>query len=140
MAQSPQPNWQPISQLPLLVALLEGILAATTEQHQTFMAVQNTPHVLDDRLVNQAIKAYQTQLEFIAIYEQQLTRWQAESLTNAQQEEVTRLQSKLQQIIQLSQEILELLSIIKEGTIDQVMRKTDVELALEFLQKKQPKP
>jgi len=135
MSNRPEPNWQPISQLPLLASMVDGVLTNTEEQYQTFSEVKDRPHVLDDDIVNRAIKLYEAQIDDIWFYEEQFARWQAEPLTDSQRQEVNRLNAQLPRIKALSQAILELMDEMKDGTINRILEKSDLELGLEFFLK-----
>ena len=95
MSNQPEPNWQSISQLPLIASMVDGVLVNTEEQYQTFSEVKDRPHVLDDDIVNRAIKLYQAQIDDLWFYEEQFARWLAESLTDSQLQEVCRLNAQL---------------------------------------------
>ena len=133
MPSHPEPNWQPISQLPLLASMVDGVLANSEEQHETFAHVRAKPHVLDDEIVNRAIHLYQAQLDDLWFYEEQFARWRKEPLTAGQRQEVNRLAAQLPRIRELSEAILALLDEIKRGTINRILEKSDLELGLEFL-------
>ena len=135
MSNRPEPNWQPISQLPLLASMVDGVLVNTEEQYQTFSGVKDRPHVLDDDIANRAIKLYQAQIDDVWFYEEQFSRWQAQSLTANQRQEVNRLKAQLPRIKELSQAILELMDEMKDGTINRILEKSDLELGLEFFLK-----
>lgn len=135
MSNRPEPNWQPISQLPLLTAMVDGVLENTEEQYQTFESVKDRPHVLDDDIVNRAIKLYRAQIDDVRFYEEQFARWLAEPLTEDQRREVNRLNGQLPRIKELSQAILDLMDKMKHGTINRILEKSDLELGLEFLLK-----
>ncbi|HEX9597288.1 MAG TPA: hypothetical protein VF982_10450 [Anaerolineales bacterium] len=87
MPNHPEPNWQPISQLPLLASMVDGVLANSEEQHETFSHVRAKPHVLDDEIVHRAINLYQAQLDDLWFYEEQFARWLKAPLTDGQREE-----------------------------------------------------
>jgi hypothetical protein len=76
---------------------------------------------------------HRTQLEDLALYEQQFARWQKEPLTEAQRRELKRLMGRLASMKELSGTILALLDKLQAGTIDQVLRKSDLELGLAAL-------
>lgn len=137
MPNHPEPNWQPISQLPLLASMVDGVLANSEEQHETFAHVRAKPHVLDDEIVNRAINLYQAQLDDLWFYEEQFARWLKAPLTASQRQEAgalwARLASQLPRIRELSEAILALLDEIKRGTINRILEKSDLELGLEFL-------
>ena len=133
MSNQPEPNWQPISRLPLLVSMIDDVLENSEDQFETFSEVRDKPHVLDDAIVARAIRLYEAQLEDLWLYEEQFGRWLKQSLTDDQRGEVERLLGQLPRIKQLSEAILELLDEIKDGTIDKVLGKSDLELGLESL-------
>lgn len=135
MTERPEPNWQPISQLPLLTSMVDTVLENTEEQYQTFASVKDRPYVLDDDIVNRAIRLYQAQIDDVWFYEEQFSRWLAEPLTDLQRQEVNRLNAQLPRIKELSQAILELMDEMKDGTINRILEKSDLELGLEFLLK-----
>lgn len=131
----PQQQFYPISQLPLFKKMIDDMLEMTQEQHRTFSAVLAKPHVLDDETVARAREAFREQLEFVGLHENQLQRWQQQTLTPAQRQEVDRLAAQLPIARQLTQEILAMLAEIRKGTIDRIMEKDDFELGLEWILK-----
>jgi ribosomal protein L16 Arg81 hydroxylase len=122
---------------------VDGVLANSEEQHETFSHVRTKPHVLDDEIVNRAINLYQAQLDDLWFYEEQFARWLKEPLTAGQREEVNRLAGQLPpgapRARELSEKILALLHEIKRGTINRILEKDAPrglpELGLEFLLK-----
>ncbi|MGB7067409.1 MAG: hypothetical protein WBF55_19905 [Syntrophobacteria bacterium] len=87
---------------------------------------------MDDDIVNRAIKLYQAQIDDLWFYEEQFARWLAEPLTDSQRQEVSRLNAQLPHLKELSQAILELMDEMKDGTINRIMEKSDLELGLDF--------
>ena len=127
-------QWQPISALPQLAALVDGMWQDDQEQHTLYLEVRDRPHVLDDATVKRAVRLYHDRLDILTTrFEPQFARWQAEPLTDAQRQEVKRLVERLADLKALDEKILELLDEITKGTIDAVMRKSDFELGVEAL-------
>ena len=139
MPSRPEPQWQPLSQLPLFSTMVNGMLASAEEQHQLFSEAKEKPHVLDDAIVERATKLYTEQLDTLWLYEQQFERWQNEHLTDSQSQEINRLSNQLARIKELSAGILALLDEIKKGTINRILEKSDLELGLEFFLKNMKK-
>lgn len=73
---------RPISFLPAYTELILGELAQTGEQYATFAEAGSKPHVLDDELVDRAIRLYEEQLAFIPLHERQLNWWLYCSVTS----------------------------------------------------------
>ena len=51
MANDPAPHWQPLTALPLIASLIDGVLADGEEHHATLLSVRDQPYVLDDATV-----------------------------------------------------------------------------------------
>lgn len=81
MTQHLHPNWQPITQLPLIASLIDGRLESAAEQYQTLQPARTRPHVLDDYTVGRVITVFTTQRDDLWLFEEQLRRWQAQDLT-----------------------------------------------------------
>jgi len=124
---------RPISFLPALTEVIIGSLAQTEEQHDSFAAARHKPHVLDDAIVDRAIRLYEEQLTAIPLHERQLNWWLADEITDAQRYQVQGLQAKLPPLREKTEELLALLSELKEGTIDRILEMSDEELALKAL-------
>jgi hypothetical protein len=43
-----QPDWQPISRLPLIGSMIDGMFQDAEEHYQTLLQASPKPHVLDD--------------------------------------------------------------------------------------------
>lgn len=128
-----EPHWQPLSALPMIAQLIRETRQDTDEQYQTLREAEEKPQVLDDALVDRVIRLYTVQAEDAALFEEQLARWRKEDLTLAQEQEIDQRQESLQQLRELEAKILSLAERLKEGTIDRILRKSDVELAREIL-------
>ena len=128
-----EPHWQPLSALPMIAQLIRETLKDTDEQYRTLREAEEKPHVLDDALVDRVIRLYTVQAEDVALFEEQLARWRKEDLTPAQAQEIGQLKESLQQLRELEAKILSLAEKLKEGTIDSILRKSDIELAMEIL-------
>ncbi|HEU4325306.1 MAG TPA: hypothetical protein VFS21_19340 [Roseiflexaceae bacterium] len=129
----PTPNWQPLSMLPTIAALIDDAVADTAEQLRTLRAAAARPHVLDDATLDRLERSYGEQQDFLPIYEQQLARWRAGRLTPAQAREIGRLEGEVGTLRTTLGEILGLAQHLRAGTIDAVQRKSDFELGLEAL-------
>ena len=127
------PNWHPITALPLLTELIEGTLADTKGQLENLEACRERPHVLDDELVNRVIRSYSKSAEFLPIYREQLERWEQLDLAAQQRHQVERLKTKVASLGEVLSSLIELAHELKSGTIDSILRKSDVEVALDVL-------
>lgn len=124
---------RPISFLPTYTELIIGELAQTEEQYASFAAAKHKPHVLDDTIVDRAVKLYEDQLSFIPLHEQQLNWWLSENITDAQRYQVEDLQARLPSLREKTEALLTLLTELKQGTIDRILEMSDGELGWKFL-------
>ena len=140
MDDKPTPEWQPIERLPLIAEMIDGYVADAQEQEQTLREARQRPHVFDDALVDRIDKVYGDALEMTGLFEQQLRRWRNLDLTVDQKQDVARLEG---QVLGLRRELTAILALaaeIRQGTIDRVMDKSDLELGLEVLLGIRPPP
>ena len=91
------------------------------------------PHVLDDYTIRRVREAHGTQLQDLWWYTAQLTRWRQARPTAAQAQELTRLDGQLDTLRRTLTASLALAEELQAGTIEKVLAKDDVELALEYL-------
>lgn len=127
------PNWQPISTLPMFAFIIDGMLREDQEQYKNLLEAKDKPHVLDDATVDRVISVYNTHLEDASIFDEQLSRWKKGKQTSSQREEVERLTQQVEQLRKVCQQILALAAELRKGTIDRILEKSDIELALDVL-------
>ncbi|MGM2628360.1 hypothetical protein ACS2QL_27420 [Bacillus cereus group sp. Bce038] len=131
-----QPNWQPIQNLPIIANLIDGQSSDAKEQYVNLLEARNKPHVLNDAIIQRTTHVYTEQLEFVWIFEEQLSKWKKEErLTPIEKGEIERLQGQVQQLHHTLTDILALTEELKEGTYEKVMEKSDLQLGIESLQK-----
>jgi len=129
---TPKVNWQPISALPLIASLIDGLLDEAEQQYENLQSCRK-PHVLDDYTVGRVIKVYTEQAGDVGLYAEQLSRWSGLNLTPSQRREVARLSEQIPRIRERISAILALAEELEGGTIETVLGKSDLEVGLEFL-------
>jgi hypothetical protein len=129
----PTPNWQPISFLPTLAEMIDGMLESAKEVHGSLQQARSRPHVMDDYTIGRVREVHGTQLDDLCLYEEQLSRWQTLAPTVAQQQEITRLNQQLVELRRVLTDTLALADEMKDNTIEKILAKDDFELGLEFL-------
>ena len=133
MTETDEPQWQPISQLPFIASIIDEELEGVEEQWQTLQEGRSRPHVFDDALVDRIEKVYGEMLEDHWLWPEQLRRWSQLRLTAAQKAEIERLKDQADKLKATLELILAFAKEIRPGTIDAVLRKSDLELGLEML-------
>ena len=136
MNNKPQPNWQPIKNMPMIANIIDSQLTDAKEQYTTLSEARIKPYVLNDAIVQHIIKVYTEQLDFTQVFEKQLLKWEKEEyLMPNQQSEICRLQDQVKYSYKTLTDILELAEELKMGTIEKVMEKSDLVLGIESLEK-----
>ncbi len=133
MAHHPHPHWQLISFLPKLAPMIDGMLASTEDVYGSLQQTQHRPHVMNDYTIGRVRDVHTTQRNDLWLYEEQLAQWQHATPTPAQETEIKRLRQQLDRLRSVLSGCLALADEIAEGTIEKVMGKSDVELAIEVL-------
>ena len=130
---NPTPRWRPISDLTIVASILDSMLHDDEGQYRTLLECRPKPYVLDDHTVGRVIQVFTQQKTDLPLYQGQVSHWMAGDLTVSQRREVERLQGCVTKLQELAESILSLAEELKQGTIDRVLRKSDLELGLEFL-------
>jgi hypothetical protein len=133
MTDATGPNWQPINMLPKIAGIIDGELADAEEHHATLLQVRDKPHVLDDATLERSIKLHTEQLEFLWVFREQLDRWRQAGPAPRECQEIDRLSEQLERLNTVLTNILALADELKEGTIDKVLAKSDLELRIEAM-------
>lgn len=126
-------TWQPISAMPLIGGMIAGALEDTREHLATLAEARSRPHVLDDEALDRSGRVHGEQLEFVAIYEQQIGRWRAGVPSATQVRELDGIEEQACQLRVATEQVLALLGELRRGSIDRVMGLSDAELGLQAL-------
>ena len=91
MPANDQVNWQPISQMMLIASMIDTSLNDTREHLATLTKARAKPHVLDDATIDRLEEVHTEQMEFVAIYTQQIGRWRDEKPSASQTRALDRM-------------------------------------------------
>jgi hypothetical protein len=140
MPANDQVNWQPISQMMLIASMIDTSLDDTREHLATLTKARAKPHVLDDATIDRVERVHSEQMEFIAIYTQQIVRWRDEKPSASQTQTLDRMAAQNQHLLDVTTDVLALARELRNGTIERVLGMSDVELGLQSLLGKRPTP
>lgn len=126
-------NWQPISQIPLIASIIDGALDDTRDHVRTLSEARSRPHVLDDATIDRVDRVHNEQLEYVDVYDQQISRWRTEIPSAAQTRELDRMEEQNRQLRAVTMEVLALAGELRKGSIDRIMEMSDLELGLKAL-------
>jgi hypothetical protein len=133
---SQQPHYHPIENLSLISQVIKESVTQAKDLTKVLKEAEHQPYVLDDTIMDRAVKQYQEGLEFVPIYREQLNRWQELKLTDSQSTQVTELQKDVNTMQVLYTDGLAMAKKMGEFTIDKVMGMSDLEIALKSLSMK----
>lgn len=131
--QSESPQWQPIRVMHECIPMIDGMLEEVQSQHNNMLEAQKKPHTMDDATIQRVIDVYSEQHEFLWVYREQFSRWKQESPTQQQLKDINRLEQQVDKIDQVLTGILKIADEIKDKTIDSILGKSDMELAMDVL-------
>jgi hypothetical protein len=129
----PTPNWQPISFLPNIAEMIDGMLESARDVHGSLQQARSRPHVMDDYTIGRVREVHGTQLDDLWLYEEQLFRWQAPAPIETEQQEIDRLNQQLAKLRRVLTATVALADEMKDATIEKVLAKDNFELGLKFL-------
>ncbi|MBU3179365.1 hypothetical protein KPL47_24065 [Clostridium estertheticum] len=122
--------------LPMMSTMISGQLEEAKDQYKNLLKAQSKPYVLNNEIVERVIKVFSKQLDFICLYENQISKWHnEETLTATLETNFSKSQMQLQELSKVITNILTLAAKLKNGTIEKVIGKSDLELGMEFLKK-----
>ncbi|MBU3157657.1 hypothetical protein [Clostridium estertheticum] len=131
-----QQNWHPITMLPMMSTMIFGQLEEAKDQYKNLLKAQSKPYVLNDEIVERVIKVFSKQLDFICLYENQISKWhEEETLTTTLETNLSKSQVQLKELSKVITNILALAAELKNGTIEKVIGKSDLELGMECFKK-----
>ena len=133
MPHSDPVNWQPISEMPLIARMIKHALDDTREHLETLAKARTRPHVLDDATIDRDERVHTEQLEFVDIYDRQISRWRTEKPTADQTRKLDRMEEQNRQLRAVTMEVLALAGELRKGSIDRIMGMSDIELGLQAL-------
>jgi hypothetical protein len=140
MPANDQVNWQPISQIMLIASMIDTSLDDTREHLATLTKAKARPHVLDDATIDRVERVHTEQMELVAIYTQQISRWRDENPSTSQTRTLDRMATQNQQLRDVTADVLALARELRKGTIERVLTMSDVELGLQSLLGNLPTP
>ena len=131
--QKQQPTFHPISKALSFLEITDGMLKSSQEQLVNMKNIKDKPHILNDELINRSVKLYTSQNEDLDLFLQQCSLWREKELTEIQQYQVTTIEENANTLIKIHNQILDIVDKCKDSTIDKILAKDDLELALDAL-------
>lgn len=123
-------NWQPVSFLPKIAYMIDGMLEAAKETYEPFSQIK----VNDDYTIQRVYEVTGQQIEDEWLYDTQLEKWLSlPDLKAGQQNEIKRLQSQMAELKKVNRDIMAIAEEHKDKTIEKVLGKSDAEIGLDFL-------
>ena len=127
------PNLQPIAMLATIAELIDGQYADSLAFVPIAREALTRPHVMDDSTVDHMERVYKERVDWIEVYRAQLAYWRSGLLTAVQRGEVDRLTGVVDADSAVVDEILKAATVIRAGTIERIMAKSDFELGMDAL-------
>lgn len=126
-------NPQPVSMIPVCLHISTGLREASQESLASFIEAQDKPYVLTDDIIERSINLYTEQNEDILDLLKQCDLWREEALTHEQKRAVDQIEKDYRCLGEINEEILGIIDLIQDQTIDRVLEKDDFSLAIDFL-------
>lgn len=127
-----EPNWQPISRLPQITAIVEGGIALAKEQLALMREGIEQPYRLDNATVERTIRVFTTtRNDLTELFGPQGERWASNGLGATRQKEVDHYRALVAQELGLVNDVLSTAEQLKDSTIEALLRKSDLEVGIE---------
>lgn len=123
-------TWQPISFLPQIAEMIDGMLEASRETFGPLSQIK----VHDDYTIKRIFEVTGQQVKDEWMYDDQLKIWLDSSKIEAgQREEIYRLQGQMFELKKINRKILAIAENHKDKTIEKILGKSDGELGMDIL-------
>jgi hypothetical protein len=126
-------NFQPITKALAILEITRGMLDSSRDQLETMQQVKDRPHILDDAIINRSLNLYTAQNEDSDIFLQQCAIWRKQELNEVQSYQIQEIEKCTKSLIDTNNQILFIINACKDSTIDKILEKSDMELALDML-------
>lgn len=133
-----KPAFVPPSVIPQVLAVTLDTLDASQDQLKNFKRAKESPSSLDDYTVDRSIRLYTQQKEDAVFFLEQVGIWKQQRLSTPQLEQVQTIEISTHQILNIADELLDILDYCKDFTIEKILAKDPLELALGTLTGKIP--
>ena len=138
--QDEKPNWQPLSMIPTIASIIDEEVANFENLYKNLGEARKKPHVMDDMIIDRAINNHRKYLEGAWVYDEQLSRWKKEKLTDKQSRDIERLTGQMLKYRKMCKDIIAVSEEIKKGTINRILEMSDEEVAIAVLTGKLKRP
>ena len=135
MNKTQKQNFYPISMLPTFTGQIDQLIEALEQKHKLFNQAKDSPASLDDDLVTKASNLLKKNTEHIFLYYEQLGKWREKMSSDAQRKSLDVFAQKIAQARNLNAKLIDLTKELSETTIDEILKKDDLTLGLDFLSK-----
>jgi hypothetical protein len=135
---NPPPVFHPVTMIPTVLKITDDSVVEAKEQLARIKIVKERPHILDDDLVERSLKLYKEQNDDSAYFLQQCSFWRKEKLSELQLAQVQEIENCTHLLTDINNQLIAIFEYCKNYTIDKILAKDDLELALDFLAGKTP--
>ena len=94
---------------------------------------KNKPYILDDQTIERCLKLYLKQNKDCDLFLQRCAVWKREKLTEKQIVQVQEIESIISTLVETNKKILSIANDCIDSNIDSILKKDDIELALDLL-------
>jgi len=128
-----QPIFQSPSMIRNVLEMTHIMLEESKAQLEHMREAKEKPHALDNDIVIRSLKLYKEQNEDSEFFIKQCNIWKQEKLTELQAIQVQEIECSANLLTAINNELLSIFNYCKDRTINKIMEKDDMELALDFL-------
>ena len=128
------PQFPPITVLPVLLSAVLGALEASEEQLENFRRAKNKPYSLDNKTISDVVKSYTKQSDSIAHEKAICAYWRSQGgLSTLQKNMLNKLEENLLRMEEVNLQIITLANACKLKTIEKLIEQEDAEVAIDAL-------
>lgn len=128
------PQFPPITVLPVLLSAVSGALEASEEQLENFRRAKNKPYSLDSKTISDGIKSYTKQNESITHEKAMCAYWRSQGWLSALQKNMlNKFEENLLRMEEVNLQIITLANACALKMIEKLIDQEDADVAIDAL-------
>lgn len=133
MLQDKKPIFHALAMLPTILEVVRGMLESSEEHLRVMEKTIDKPSVLDDKLIERSLALCDTQEANIELFIEQCARWRKDNPSNSQLVEIEKIEDNSKKLKNITIKIRSIIDNCEDLTLDKILAKDDLEVAMEFL-------
>ncbi len=128
-----QDDWHGLDMIAFFLDVSAGTLSASLDQLQNLESVKTKPYLLDDEIIKRILALHNKESDTTEFFLAQCKQWRKQNPNPEQLLDIDKVEQINIRIKKTNEQLFFLANHYKDHTIDKILQKDDVELAIDYL-------